>query len=84
MDLQPSGNKDELLFIDTEYIYFTIKGNSSSVGYGSEKSLTIILNDVEEIKDINQYIYFKEYTSYEVVIERKDKVNVEFYHENIK
>lgn len=83
MDSQLSGNRYELLFIETEHIYFTIKGNSSSVGYGNEKSLTVIINGRKEINNINQYIYFKEYTNYEVIIERKDKINIEFYHENI-
>jgi hypothetical protein len=36
----------------------------------------------ENTKDINPHIYFKEYTNYEVIIERKNNNSIEFYHEN--
>jgi hypothetical protein len=43
MDSQPSGNNLELLFIEMEEVYFSIKGNKVTTGYGESKSLTIII-----------------------------------------
>jgi predicted component of viral defense system (DUF524 family) len=82
MDSQPSGNNSELLFIETEEVYFSIKGNKVAAGYGESKSLTIIIEGKEAVDDINKYIYLKEYTNYEIVIERKNKTAIEFYHDN--
>ncbi|MBU3093420.1 hypothetical protein KPL35_15255 [Clostridium sp. CF011] len=59
MDLQPSGNNSELLFIETEEVYFSIKGNKGATGCGELKSLTIIIEGKECVDDINQYLYFK-------------------------
>jgi len=36
----------------------------------------------EFVEDINKCLYFKEYTNYEIVIERKNKTTIEFYHKN--
>ena len=82
MDSQPSGNNSELLFIETDEVYFSIKGNSKSAAYGESKSLTIMVEGKELVDDINPCLYFKEYTNYEIVIERKNKTTIEFYHEN--
>jgi hypothetical protein len=82
MDSQPSGNNSELLFIETEEVYFSIKGNKETIGCGESKSLTIMVEGKERVEDINQCLYFKEYTNYELVIERKNKTTIEFYHEN--
>lgn len=82
MDSQPSGNDAELLFIETEEVYFSIKGNNNAAGYGESKSLTVIVEGKERVDDINRCLYFKEYTNYEIVIERKNKTTIEFYHEN--
>ena len=82
MDSQPSGNDSELLFIETEEVYFSIKGNNEAAQYGESKSLTIMVEGKEYVEDINQCLYFKEYTNYELVIERKNKTTIEFYHEN--
>ena len=82
MDSQPSGNDYDLLFIETEEVYFSIKGNKETIGYGESKSLTIMVEGKEFVEDINKYLYFKEYTNYEIVIERKNKTTIEFYHEN--
>ena len=46
------------------------------------KSLTTIIEGKENMNDTNQYICLKEYTNYEVIIERKNKPTIEFYHEN--
>ena len=43
MDSQPSGNNSELLFIETEEVYFSIKGNEDDVSNGESKSLTILV-----------------------------------------
>jgi hypothetical protein len=37
MDSQPSGNDSELLFVETEEVYFSIKGNNEAAGYGGVK-----------------------------------------------
>ena len=52
MDSQPSGNNKELIFIETDEIYFVIKGNENAVGYSEEKSL-----DVESIYNIINNIH---------------------------
>jgi len=83
MDSQPSGNNSELLFIETEEVYFSIKGNNVAAGYGESKSLTIMVEGKEHVDDTSQCLYFKEYTNYEIVIERKNLTDIEFYHENI-
>ncbi|WP_298846007.1 DUF2357 domain-containing protein [Clostridium sp.] len=72
----------ELLFIETEEVYFSIKGNSGGVGYGESKSLTIMVEGKEQVEETSRCLYFKEYTNYEIVIERKNKTDIEFYHEN--
>ncbi|GFZ30114.1 hypothetical protein CSC2_06400 [Clostridium zeae] len=82
MDSQPSGNSLELLFIETDEFYFSIKGNDDSVKYGDLKSLTVLVEGKVYEVDSNKYLCFKEYTNYEIVIERKGKAAIEFYHEN--
>ncbi|MGH4120877.1 DUF2357 domain-containing protein [Clostridium sp.] len=82
MDSQPSGNDSELLFIETDEVYFSIKGNEGAAEYSESKSLTIIVEGIELIDDIYNCLYFKEYTNYEIVIQRKNKTEIEFYHEN--
>ena len=54
MDLQLSGNSSELLFIETEEVYFSIKGNKGVTGCGESKSLTIIIEGKERVDDTNQ------------------------------
>ena len=56
MDSQPSGNDSELLFIETEEVYFSIKGNNETIGCGESKSLTIMIEGKEYEEDINQYL----------------------------
>lgn len=82
MDSQPSGNNSELLFIETEEVYFSIKGSKDAAGYGDSKSLTVLVVGKEVVDGINQYLYLKEYTNYEIVIESKNKTILEFYHDN--
>jgi len=41
-----------------------------------------MLEGKEFVEDIDQCLYFKEYTNYEIVIERKNKATIELYHEN--
>ena len=43
MHSQHYGNNSELLFIEMEEVYFTIKENKAATGYGELKSLTIII-----------------------------------------
>ena len=49
--------------------------NSQASGNNSE--LLFIETD-----ENSRCLYFKEYTNYEIVIERKNKTDIEFYHEN--
>ncbi|MBU3172510.1 hypothetical protein [Clostridium estertheticum] len=58
------------------------KGNKGAAGYGESKSLTIMVEGKEQLDETSRCLYFKEYTNYEIVIERKNKTNIEFYHEN--
>lgn len=86
MDLQPSGNiKEELLFIETDNIYFTIKGknrnheinlkrNGFKIKCIPEKS---ILNNIQD-----EIAYFFEYENYEIIIEKKKNCDISFYHES--
>lgn len=82
MDLQPSGNNIELAFIETEEIYFSIKGNDYAVGISDEAQLKVV-SSVEIItSEFNKNMYFKEYKNYEIIIEAKNNSKVEFYHDN--
>ena len=59
MDLQPSGNNIELAFIETEEIYFSIKGNDYAVGISDEAQLKVV-SSVEIItSEFNKNMYFK-------------------------
>lgn len=81
MDLQPSGNKDELIFVETERVYFTLKGKEASTG--TKKSLFIFVDGKDITVDNNEFIYLKEYTDYEIIIESKSDSFIEFDHDNI-
>lgn len=82
MDLQPSGNNIELVFIETEEIYFSIKGNDYAVGISDEAQLKVISSEVVITSELNENMYFKEYKNYEIIIESKNDSKVEFYHDN--
>jgi len=89
MDLQPSGrSKEELLYLETDKIYFTIKGKNRnceiddkdvdgrgySISYEEEGANLIVYTEKA---------YFFEYENYELLIEKKDKdIDLSFYHEN--
>lgn len=84
MDSQPSGNNNELISIETENIIFVLKGER----YGISDEVILKINpanmwvsesNVEYVKGL----YLKEYSNYEIIIQSKNNVNVEFYHENI-
>lgn len=81
MDLQPSGNK-EIVFVETEDIYFILKGNNDSVGICEEASLEVISKDAILSAEYNRNMHLKEYKNYEVIIEAKKDAKIEFYHEN--
>ena len=82
MDSQPSGNNKELIFIETDEIYFIIKGNENAVGYSEEKSLDVSSNCNIINSEFDENIHFKEYKNYEIIIEAKNKVKIDFYHDN--
>lgn len=91
MALQPSGSRQvELVSIETEKIYFTIKGRFKSTDFDYPKE---IYKDCflykcfpeEDIIDVNLYsdkILFYEYTDYQIIIESKADYELRFYHEN--
>ena len=82
MDLQPSGNSKELIFIETDEVCFTIKGETSSVGFADEDIIKVSSRCHVDLSEVKRNIYFKEYKNYEVIIESKKKSNITFYHEN--
>lgn len=82
MDSQASGNR-EIVFIESDNICFILKGDSEQVDFNSDTEIRIDSygNDIEA--PFNRNIYLKEYSNYEVIVESKNGVEVEFYHENI-
>ena len=82
MDSQLSGN-NEIIFIETDEVYFSVKANINAIGVSEEKSLTIDCSSKIINSNYNEGIYFKEYQDYEIVIESKKNFNIEFYHDNI-
>ncbi|MGL5153269.1 MAG: DUF2357 domain-containing protein, partial [Clostridium sp.] len=82
MDLQPTGNSTELLYIENNEFCFIIKGNNDRTGISEEKVLN--MQGLEEgcIKEYNPHMYFKEYSNYEVIFESKNGTDIEFYHES--
>ncbi|MBW9150288.1 DUF2357 domain-containing protein [Clostridium sp. CM028] len=42
----------------------------------------MIIEGKERVDNIDRCLYYKEYSNYEIVIERKNKTTIEFYHEN--
>lgn len=82
MDLQPSGNNIELVFIETEEIYFSIKGNDYAVGISNEAELNVNAPVKIIACELNENMYFKEYKNYEIIIEAKNNSKIEFYHDN--
>ena len=81
MDLQPSGNK-EIVFVETEEVYFILKGNNDSVAICEEASLEVISKDAILSAEYYKKMHLKEYKNYEVIIEAKKDAKIEFYHEN--
>ena len=61
MDSQPSGNNKELIFIETDEIYFTIKGGTSSVGFAGEDIIKVTSSSDVDLSELRRNIYFKEY-----------------------
>ncbi|MBV7273757.1 restriction endonuclease-like protein [Clostridiaceae bacterium UIB06] len=89
MDLQPSGRgKEELLCLETDKIYFTIKGKNRNSEIKDEDTDSKGFKIAYEEEDINLIIdtekaYFFEYEKYELIVEKKDKeIELGFYHEN--
>jgi uncharacterized protein len=89
MDSQPSGNsRVELISIDTKKVIVTIKGRYIESNFNKDKSIfkdRIFIECLDE--NVEQSIYgsealFYEYEDYEILIERKDQSEIDFYHEN--
>ncbi|MFW5647544.1 MAG: DUF2357 domain-containing protein, partial [Candidatus Alkaliphilus sp. MAG34] len=86
-----SGSRQvELVSIETEKIYFTIKGRFKSTDFDYPKeiykdSFSCECFPVDDIIDINLYsdkILFYEYTDYQIIIESKGNHELKFFHEN--
>lgn len=89
MDLQPSGRgKEELFCLETDKIYFTIKGKNRNSEIKAEDTDSKGFEIVYEEENINLILdtekaYFFEYENYELIIEKKDKeTDIGFYHAN--
>ncbi|KZL88594.1 hypothetical protein CLMAG_60870 [Clostridium magnum DSM 2767] len=89
MDLQPSGRgKEELLCLETDKIYFTIKGKNRNSEINEQdtdsKGFKIIYSEEgNELVIDTEEAYFFEYENYELIIEKKDRdTEISFYHAN--
>lgn len=89
MDLQPSGRgKEELLCLETDKIYFTIKGKNRNSEINEQdtdsKGFRIIYSEEENDLVLDtEKAYFFEYENYELIIEKKDRATeISFYHVN--
>lgn len=89
MGSQPSGNgKEELLVLETDKIYFTIKGKNRNFEIENEDTDSKGFKITYEEDNINLILdtkkaYFFEYENYELIIEKKDKdIDISFYHAN--
>ena len=87
----PSGNKQvELVSIETEKLYFTIKGRlkNTNFDYSEEiykDSFFCKCSPEEDLIDLNLYsdkVLFYEYEDYQIIIESKEDYNLKFFHEN--
>ncbi|WP_234120406.1 restriction endonuclease-like protein [Clostridium hydrogenum] len=89
MDSQPFGNgKEELIVLETDKIYFTIKGKNRKFEIENEDTDSNGFKITYEEDNINLILdtekaYFFEYENYELIIEKKDKdIDISFYHAN--
>ena len=84
MALQPSGTskEEEIIFIETEEIYFSINGSNDSYEILNEATLKVSSKENLIISKFDEHTCFKEYKNYEIIIEGKNNSKIEFYHEN--
>ena len=84
MALQPSGTskEEEIIFIETEEIYFSINGSNDSYEILNEATLKVTSKENLIISKFDEHTCFKEYKNYEIIIEGKNNCKIEFYHEN--
>lgn len=89
MDSQPSGKgKEELIVLETDKIYFTIKGKNRNFEIENEDTDSKGFKIIYEEDNINLKLdtkkaYFFEYENYELIVEKKDKdIDISFYHAN--
>jgi len=84
MALQPSGTskEEEIVFIETEEIYFSINGSNDSYEILNEATLKVTSKENLIISKFDEHTCFKEYKNYEIIIEGKNNSKIEFYHEN--
>lgn len=83
MDLQPSGNNKEIVFLETNELYFSIKASNDAVGVSEYNSIKVYAKDDVLQSEYNEKTYLKEYKNYEFIIEGKTNKLITFYHENI-
>ncbi|MEG2743940.1 MAG: DUF2357 domain-containing protein, partial [Clostridium sp.] len=82
MDSQPSGNNQEIISIESDNLYFVIKGNEDSIGTSDEDSVFITSFCEHLNTSFNPKVHLKEYKNYEVIIISKHDAKLEFYHDN--
>ena len=83
MDLQPSGNNKEIVFLETNELYFSIKASDDAVGVSEYSSTKVYVKGDVLQREYNEKTYLKEYRNYELIIEGKANKLITFYHENI-
>lgn len=88
---QPSGNKQvELVSIETEKFYFTIKGKFKEPRFSYQEDIyknsffckTSPEDDLIDISLYSEKILFYEYEDYQIIIENKGDYDLDFFHEN--
>ena len=91
MDLQPSGNKQiELISIETEKLYFTVKGKHESSNFNYSEDVTKDSfycqcsdeNELIKAEVLKEQPIFYEYQNYQIIIEDKGNHEIRFYHES--
>lgn len=83
MDSQPSGNNKEIIFLETNELYFSIKASNDAVGLSEYNSIKVYAKDDVLQSEYNEKTFLKEYKNYELIIEGKTSKLITFYHENI-
>ena len=76
MDSQPSGNNKEIIFLETNELYFSIKASNDAVGLSEYNSIKVYAKDDVLQSEYNEKTFLKEYKNYELIIEGKTMKSV--------